>query len=56
MWTIKRKRTLFSTIEDSGIHYKRETMSGVDIFEVIILTIVFFVGVIGFVKVALKDD
>lgn len=56
MWTIKRERTDFTTIEAGVIHYKRETMSGVDIFEVIILTIVFFVGVIGFVKVALKDD
>jgi hypothetical protein len=31
-------------------------MSGVDIFEIVFLVIVFLVGVIGFVKVASKDD
>jgi len=31
-------------------------MSGVDIFEVVFLVVVFLVGVIGFVKVATSDD
>jgi hypothetical protein len=31
-------------------------MSGVDIFEIVFLAVVFGVGVFGFVKVALKDD
>jgi len=31
-------------------------MSGVDIFEVVFLVIVFLVGVVGFVKVATSED
>jgi len=31
-------------------------MSGVDIFEVVFLVIVFLVGVIGFIKAATKED
>ena len=31
-------------------------MSSVDIFEVIFLIVVFLVGVIGFIKVATKED
>jgi len=31
-------------------------MSGVDIFEIVFLVLVFLVGVIGFLKVATKDD
>jgi len=31
-------------------------MSGVDIFEIVFLAIFFLVSVIGFIKVATKDD
>ena len=31
-------------------------MSGVDIFEIVFLVIVFLIGVIGFIKVATKKD
>ena len=31
-------------------------MSGVDEFEIIFLIVVFLVGVIGFIKVATKED
>ncbi len=31
-------------------------MNGVDIFEVVFLVIVFLVGVIGFIKVAVNND
>ena len=44
MWSTKRANT------------KGVTMSGVDIFEMVFLVLVFLVGVIGFLKVATKDD
>jgi len=31
-------------------------MTGVDIFEVVFLVVVFLVGVVGFIKVATSDD
>ena len=44
MWTIKRANT------------KGDCMSGVDIFEIVFLVIVFLVGVIGFVRAATKEE
>ena len=44
MWAIKRK-------EQEGV-----ILSYVDIFQIVFLVIVFLVGVIGFLKVATKED